>query len=141
MRYKYTMGINDNEKRHFMIVVLSYRYKHRLQLGRICSRHHSFEVFSSTKNMYSFMRRNKVGIVILAGLPFFEYQSIIAKIRGENFMFREILVFEEFVTISKPQMTDWDIRGYLGSPKKVQEIEDWIENAIRGNYKIIQNTL
>ena len=123
-----------------MIVIFSHRLQHRLQLGSICSKYEVVEVFSTEKSLYSFLRKNNVGIIILAGLQFFQYQSIIEKIRNEKILFQEILVFEEFVTISKQQILDWGIRCYLGNPKKKQEIENWIENATRGNYAIIQNT-
>ena len=123
-----------------MIVIFSHRLQHRLQLGRICSKYGGIEVFSTEQSLCSFLRKNRVGIIILAGLPFLEYQSVIENIRTEKFLFQEILVFEEFVTISKPQILEWGIQCYLGNPKKSQEIEDWIENAVRGNYAIIQNT-
>ena len=123
-----------------MIVIFSRRLQHRLQLGRICSKYGNIEVFATEQSLFSYLRKNNVKIVILAGLPFLEYQSVIKKIHVEKLFFPEILVFEEFVTISKSQILEWEIRCYLGSPKKIQEIEDWIENAIRGNYAIIQNT-
>ena len=122
-----------------MIVIFSHRLQHRLQLGRICSKYSDIEVFSTEQSLLSYLRKNNVRIAILAGLPFLEYQSVIEKIRSE-ILFLEILVFEEFVTISKSQILEWNIRCYLGSPKKNQETENWIENAIRGNYAIIQNT-
>jgi DNA-binding NarL/FixJ family response regulator len=123
-----------------MIVIFSRRLQHRLQLGRICSKYGHIEVFATEQSLFSYMRKNNIKIVILAGLPSLEYQSVIETIRAEKILFSEILVFEEFVTISKPQILEWEIKCYLGSPKKNQEIEDWIENAIRGNYAIIQNT-
>ena len=123
-----------------MIVIFSRRLQHRLQLGRICSKYGSIEVFATEQSLFSYVRKNNVKIAVLAGLPFLDYQSVIEKIRAEKLLFLEILVFEEFVTISKPQILEWKIRCYLGNPKKNQEIEDWIENAVRGNYAIIQNT-
>ena len=123
-----------------MIVIFSRRLQHRLLLGRICSKYGDIEVFATEKSLFSFLRKNNVGITILAGLPLLEYQPVIEKMRTEKILFSEILVFEEFVTISKQQILDWSIRCYLGNPKKNQEIENWIENATRGNYAIIQNT-
>ena len=123
-----------------MIVIFSHRLQHRLQLGRICSKYGGIEVFSTEQSLCSFLRKNRVGIIILAGLPFLEYQSVIENIRTEKFLFQEILVFEEFVTIPISQLVTWEIKAYLGSPKNHQEIEMWIENARKGNYTIIQNT-
>ena len=105
-----------------MIVIFSRRLQHRLQLGRICSKYGNIEVFATEQSLFSYVRKNNVRIAILAGLPFLEYQSVIEKIRAEKILFLEILVFEEFVTISKPQILEWEIRCYLGSPKKNQEI-------------------
>ena len=119
--------------------IISYRLQHRLRLGKVCSPF-GVEVFSTQRQFFNFLRENDVQMVILAGLPFSEYDSLITNIRMENKNVPEILVFEEFVTISISQLVVWEIRAYLGSPKNHQEIEIWIKNAIHGNYTIIQNT-
>ena len=119
--------------------IISYRLQHRLRLGKVCSPF-GVEVFSTQRQFLNFLRENDVQMVILAGLPFSEYESLIKNIRMENKNVQEILVFEEFVTISISQLVSWEIKSYLGSPKKHQEIELWIENATKGNYTITQNT-
>ena len=118
---------------------MSYRLQHRLRLGKICSPF-GVEVFSTQRQLGDFLRKQNVEIVILAGIPFSEYASLIKNIRNENTIVPQILVFEEFVTIPISQLVTWEIKAYLGSPKNHQEIEIWIENARKGNYTIIQNT-